>query len=723
MEEVTPTPRFDARDYLRIISRRKWFIIVIGAVAMLLGGIYAATYQTEYRASSVVWIRQQPERFFWTEQGRGGDGQQISLETQAALARSIPNATKTAERLAARASGYRVIVNATQIVDSISIQVMPPDRMRIQAVHPIEQYAIAFANETAETFVETSADLRRTEDQAAVKFLEDQLEVAQNEIEQASDEKQLLQRKWGVSNPQASETLLTALEQYKQSLSVAQADLAATNARIATLRREYEGAEGAKAQELLVPNPLHASLQQELYTTRLALIKLQTRYTSDHPTIQQLTAQVSELRNHIEHEPAAITATVVTAPEERQETKSMLNAAVLQAADLQGRIRVLQGLISSTESQSLDLMEKEVSLTQLEDKATLARSTYEGLLQALRDTRLKEAAKQGTARILDRAIKAQEIKPSWGRAMIFAGMLGVFAGVMLALFLEALDDTIHSPEDILRDTTVAFLGIAPWTEQDPERLVALATPKSPPAEAFRTLRSNINFALVDQPAHSFLVTSAGAGEGKTLTAANLAVVLAQAGQSVVLVDSDLRRPFLHRIFDCDSTMGLTNILVGELPLPQALQDTGVENLKLIPSGPLPPNPAELLDSAAMQAFINQVSQQADIIIYDSPPCIMLTDAIVLSAKIERTILVAEAGQVTRDAFNEMVRLITNARGNILGAVLNKLKVTAGDYYYYYYYYYYYTYGPRTGEEEDTSVRSPIPPLQTNYRSGDTKDED
>jgi len=368
-------------------------------------------------------------------------------------------------------------------------------------------------------------------------------------------------------------------------------------------------------------------------------------------------------------------------------------------------------------------MEKEVSLTQLQDKATLARLTYEALLQELRDTRLKEAAKQGTARILDQAIKAQEIKPSWGRAMIFAGMLGVFAGVMLALFLEALDDTIHSPEDILRDTTVAFLGIAPWTEQDPERLVTLASPKSPPAEAFRTLRSNINFALVDQPAHSFLVTSAGAGEGKTLTAANLAVVFAQAGQSVVLVDSDLRRPLLHRVFDCDSTMGLTNILVGELPLPQALQDTGVENLKLITSGPLPPNPAELLDSAAMQAFINQVSQQADIIIYDSPPAIMLTDAIVLSAKIERTILVAEAGQVTRDAFNEMVRLITNARGNILGAVLNKLKVTAGDYYYYYYYYYYYTYGSRAGEEEDASVRSPIPPLQTNNRSGDTEDED
>ena len=285
---------------------------------------------------------------------------------------------------------------------------------------------------------------------------------------------------------------------------------------------------------------------------------------------------------------------------------------------------------------------------------------------------------------------------------------------------------MRSPDDILRQTEVDFLGIVPWTEQETRQLVTLETPKSPPAEAFRTLRSNINFALVDTPAKTFLITSAGAGEGKSLVTANLAVVFAQAGQSVILVDTDLRRPALHRYMNCDSALGLTNVLVGELPLEEVLQETGVDNLKFIASGPLPPNPAELLDSSAMSNLISSLREQADIVLFDSPPAIMLTDAIVLASRIEQTILVAEAGQVTRRAFNETVRLIGHARGSILGAVLNKLRATTSDYYYYYYYYHY-GYGRRGGEEEEPAQEmperaSPLPPLNVADSPPDTDTE-
>ena len=190
------------------------------------------------------------------------------------------------------------------------------------------------------------------------------------------------------------------------------------------------------------------------------------------------------------------------------------------------------------------------------------------------------------------------------------------------------------------------------------------------------------------------MTSAGAGEGKSATAANLAVVFAQAGQSVLLVDTDLRRPSLHRLFHCESTRGLTNILVGESTIDDVVQDTHVEGLRLVASGPLPPNPAEMLDSAAMQRLIDELANHADVVIFDSPPAIVLTDAVILSSKIDRTILVAEAGQVTREAFGEAIRLITNARGNILGVILNKLRLSASDYYYYYYYYDYSRETPR-----------------------------
>jgi len=652
---VEPTaPRFDARDYLRIINKRKWFVIVIGVAAMLLGGVYAVSYRAEYQDSSLVWIRPQPQQFFWAQGGTAAGGERVSLETQAALAGSARNAAKTAERLASRTSGQRIIVNPREIADSITVQVMRPDRIRIQAVHPIERYAIAFANETAETFVETSADLRRSEERNAVEFLEDQLDIAQAEYEQALREKQKLQKRWGISNPRASEALLSAIEQYKSSVSAAQAQLAATNAQIAALRAKYASTKQSKVEELIAANPLRAQLQQELNTTRLALIKLKARYTPDHPAIQQLTSEADELAAQIQQLPATIPTTVVAGPQTRQQVKAQLDTALVEAAQLRGRIAALQDLAKATNDRLLHLMDKEATLAQLADKANLSHTTYGALLQELRDNKLREATKQGTAQILDYAIRAHEIKPSVIRALIFSGMLGLFAGIMLSLLLEALDETMRSPDDILRQTEVDFLGIVPWAEQEPRQLVTLETPKSPPAEAFRTLRSNINFALVDTPAKTFLITSAGAGEGKSLVTANLAVVFAQAGQSVILVDTDLRRPALHRFMNCDSALGLTNVLVGELPLEEALQETEVDNLKFLASGPLPPNPAELLDSSAMSALISSLREQADIVLFDSPPAIMLTDAIVLASRIEQTILVAEAGQVTRRAFNEMV---------------------------------------------------------------------
>jgi capsular exopolysaccharide synthesis family protein len=323
----------------------------------------------------------------------------------------------------------------------------------------------------------------------------------------------------------------------------------------------------------------------------------------------------------------------------------------------------------------------------------------------LENRRLSEEAKSGTAMVFDSPTRAVSTSPSVSRGLLFAGVLGLVAGIALALVLEALDDTIHTPEDITRDIDINFLGMVPLLDTGVNELITVSAPKSPPAEAYRTLRSNINFSLLEDPASMFLVTSAGSGEGKTVTASNIEGVFAQAGQSVIVVDTDLRRPTLHRLLHGDSSRGLTNILVGEASIEDVLQDTHVEGLKLISSGPLPPNPAEMLDSDPMRRLIQDLKEYADIVIFDSPPAIVLTDAVVLSSKVERTILVAEAGQVTKEAFGEAVRLIRNARGNLLGVVLNKLRLSASDYYYYYYYYDYSHESPRViaPPEADTEV--------------------
>jgi len=301
--------------------------------------------------------------------------------------------------------------------------------------------------------------------------------------------------------------------------------------------------------------------------------------------------------------------------------------------------------------------------------------------------------RESTARVVDRATGAQRVGPELFRTLIFSALIGAFVGIGLAFVLEIMDNTVRTPDDLTRDVGVPFLGIVPFVESAREELVTLTAPKSPPAEAYRAIRSNINFATVDTPVSTILVTSAGAFEGKTSLTANLAVVMAQSGQSVLLLDTDLRRPKLQRLFGLDASRGLTNVLVGDFDFHDVLQETGIPGLKFLASGPLPPNPAELLDSEKMANLINSLAESFDIVLLDSPPAIVLTDAAVLAAKVDTVICVCESGKVTREACREMKRLIENARGAILGAVLNKLRLSGSDYYYYYYYYY--DYG-RTG---------------------------
>jgi len=320
----------------------------------------------------------------------------------------------------------------------------------------------------------------------------------------------------------------------------------------------------------------------------------------------------------------------------------------------------------------------------------------------LEQSKLREAIKGGGALVIDRAVEPEEIKPNPGRVMLFAFALGLFCGLMFALLLEALDDTFHGPEDLTHYTDIPFLGMVPMLETPPDELVTITAPKSPPAEAYRALRSNISFAQVDTPGHTFLITSAGAGEGKSLTVANLAVVFAQAGQRVLLIDSDLRRPALQRLLHIDRASGLTNALIGESSLEDVIVEIQqVPGLYVVPTGPLPPNPADLLDSERMTEIIREATQFADIVFLDSPPAIVLTDAVLLSSKVDQTLLVAECDHVSRTAFMELIRLIRHARGNILGAILNKLRLSTSDYYYYYYYYYDYAREtPSIGEPED-----------------------
>lgn len=218
----------------------------------------------------------------------------------------------------------------------------------------------------------------------------------------------------------------------------------------------------------------------------------------------------------------------------------------------------------------------------------------------------------------------------------------------------------------------------------PYRVIAHHSPRSPVAEAYRTLRTNIQFGALDRRVRSIMFTSAGPGEGKSTTLANLGVTLAQAGQRVILVDADFRRPVVHRIFGVEQQRGLTTVLTGRATLEEGLQDCGIENFSILPSGPLPPNPSELLGSQSMRALIGTLCERADYVLFDCPPALAVADASILAPCLDGVVLVLKAGSVTRQAAAQAKAQLEKVGAHFLGAVLNNVQIRGDDRYYYYY---------------------------------------
>ncbi len=694
--ETSPR-RFEARDYARIVIKRLGLTALVFIGTVLAGGLYSLSAPQLYTASSLIRVKTNPPGFFWVSGESPAVPDMISLETQAKLATTSEVAQRAAQLLEKEPSeAKRVHASAAEILGSLKSQVIEPDLIRIHATHSERRKAIAFANAGAEAFCQLDEEARRASIRAGREYIESELKRAEHAYEQAELRIAQFQEETGLLTLPGEDGGGTPnlLAQYENERRAAEAAAEEAEAQLAELERLYAAEPTEETESTYSMNPVLSALRSELAARQVELAELRSKYTDEHPDVMAAQERVAALQKRIDDFEEPVVS--VDAPQ-RNPFSTALRTQILQAqvAVRQARARVtaLNHVIATYREDYRDLPEKQRRIRRLQDQARMARETFLALLTSQRDALIDEHMKKGLASVVDRATTATRVGPQLLRTLIFSAVIGVLLGVGLAFLLEIMDNTVRTPEDVTRDLGIPFLGIVPLIEGGRDELVTLASPKSPPAEAYRTLRSNINFATVDTPVTSVLITSAGAAEGKTCTTANLAVVMAQSGQSVLLVDTDLRRPKLHRYFDLDASRGLTNVLVGDFDYADVLQETGIPGLKLLASGPLPPNPAELLDSERMAQLLTHLGESFDIVLLDSPPAIVLTDACVLAAKVDTVVFVLEAGKVTREAGREMRRLIENARGAILGGVLNKLRLTGSDYYYYYYYYY--DYG-RTG---------------------------
>lgn len=333
----------------------------------------------------------------------------------------------------------------------------------------------------------------------------------------------------------------------------------------------------------------------------------------------------------------------------------------------------------------------DVQRTRLETSLAQYRSTYSNLVNSYQQASLVEAQSINNVVVAEPATVPQiPIRPRTTTNTLLAAVVGAMLALGTAFLIEYLDDTVKSPDDISRVSGLSPLGaIARLKDTGGARqLIAWLRTKAPEAEAYRTLRTNIQFSSVDKPVRTLMVTSSSPGEGKSTTTANLAVVMAQTGQKVIVVDTDLRRPVQHKVFGVPNNTGLTTaLLASDATLASSyLQPTEIENLSVLTSGPIPPNPSELLGSHRMKALVETLSQAADLVIFDSPPVLAVTDAVVLGRQVDGVLLVADAGKTREQALITAAGELQKVGANTLGVALNRLDTRRGGYYYYYYYY-------------------------------------
>jgi polysaccharide biosynthesis transport protein len=499
-----------------------------------------------------------------------------------------------------------------------------------------------------------------------------------------------------------------------------------TEAQSESLKRQalYEFAKSG--DEDSVPQLRDNSVLIELEKRKADLLVQYTdavnQYGPNYPKVQRLQAQMKELDDQMSRERKGIIAQLESEYREAKQHEDLLSRA-----------------LDDQKSEVNAMSEKMIQYNILRREAEANKSLYDSLQTKLKEAQISSGLKSSNIRIVDPAmVPSTPSRPAKTRNIALAFLVGLVGGIGLALLREYLDNTVKTPDDVESLARLPSLAVVPAFGEGAAaarrtgffkptttsvngyekriELVAQHLPKSQMSEAFRALRTALLLSQPDRPPQVILVTSALPREGKTTAAANLAVTLAQLGDSTVLVDADLRKPGVGRLLDLGTGKyaGLSSYLAGVSTLDLVtVPHPTIPNLAAIPTGPLPPNPADLLSSHRLTEAIAELRKKYKFVVIDSPPIMAATDAVILSVQTDGVLLVVRSGETPKEAFSRTRDLLVSVKCHLLGVVLNAVDSSAPDYYYSYRYYpYSYGYGPQESLElghEEASVRNSVSP--------------
>ena len=692
------------RDYWRILRRRKGIVLFTAFLLGFFSFIVSSIWQPVpiYKAEAKVQINT-------TQTGPGGLFQTISyggagdqLETQQAIITSF----KVMERVA---GGLGFLEFATTAEETARVVLSLPDRIEtrqqgytniisIETTDPDPTMARDLANTVAETFRDYDHELKNQRNVKHRKFVMGQLQEARDTLQEAEEGVRIYRERTELISLQAQTSVtLQQITSTERLIQRFEGDLRGIDDMLEEMKGQKELSEefmqGASAARV---GQTFMGFSRQLNNLRLSRDALLVKYTESHPEVKQLDVKMLQLMSGM-------------GDELRQRRQSVDRDLTTEQTRL-ARLR----------SEYKDLPTSGLELSRLEREVFLRQEVVNALEEQYQLALSREADKVEEVAILQWAIaptSSTNPHPKLRRA--FMGfVLGLLLGVVFAVVAETLDTSIGTIEDVQEYIGTQVVGVIPFIDvnlvraslerrgkdagddqavQRKAQLVSYFDPQSTLAETYRTLRTNIEFVTVEKEAKSLMVTSSSYVEGKSTTIANLAMSMAQLGKRTLLVDADMRKPSLARLFGLDKEPGLTEVIIGNNPWPETvrtltdivtggmglediLQTQGISNLHIITSGTIPPNPAELLNSQRMTEFIGEVREEYDMVLFDSPPVLQVTDAAILGKDVEATLMVYKAGDIPRTSLKRSTDLLKGMEIEVLGVVLNGISAdVSADY--------------------------------------------
>ncbi len=724
--QALDTGEIDLRKYIDIIFRRRWTVISITLIAAALSLVISFVTRPVYKARGTVMIEKEPNILSFEDIFQIETFRDDYFQTQYKLLQSRSLAERTIERLKLwekkEFSGGKALTT-DELKNPVFRQKMVDKflgRLEVKPIRMTRLVEVAFkandpvlasecVNSLFDSFVDMNIEAKYETTEQATEFLREQIEGLKKEINQKEQELQNYgQEKDIVILSDKETTMLDKISELNKALTEAQID---------RVRKEsyYNGIKNASPDFIpeAMNNPLIQRLREEYLKLSREYAKLQEKFQPEYPEMQRLKAELESARELL-----------------TSETQRLIKAAF---ADYQAALKKeisLKELFEQQKEEAFRLNSSAILYNSLKIELENKKNLLESLLKRQSETgvsaRLK-GLRTSNIRIVDRAdLPLRPDSPRKFRNLLLALFLGLFGGLGLALVMEYLDNTVKSAEDVERYSGLPTLGVVQVFDEDATlnghyyvyrsgeedgrkrkkkgqdkaetengseprsiELISHFAPDSTFAESYRSLRTALLLSGPLTSLKSLIITSPLPNEGKSVTISNLAVSLAQMDKKVLLMDADLRRPKQHRIFNLKNHDGLSNYLTMGLELNKLIKATLVPSLYLLNSGPVPPNPAELLGSDRMKALLERLKTAFDFILIDTPPILSVTDSQVLGKMVDGLVLVVRADRTPREALRQAREIIDLLKLKSFGVVINALNLDNRGYYHRTYYRHYY----------------------------------